>query len=132
MLLTICLLTSILSNGMALSSVVKRRDFFRVATVSASTMVVVSPAFALDMDAFINKELQQDTPIEVTDDMRTCRYAAPGKDKGEACARAGMSTSGKGGKGVDAYGNIDRGDYVRCKTSYPMIDGKYVKTVTCS
>jgi len=130
-LLTICLVISTLSDGMALSPTVKRRDFFRVATVSASTMVVASPALALDMDAFINKELQQDTPTEVTDDQRTCRYAAPGKDKGEACKRAGMSTSGKG-NGVDAYGNIDRGDYVRCKTSYPMIDGQYVKTVTCT
>jgi len=123
---------STISNGTALSSVVNRRKFFQAATTSVATVVIVSPVLALDMDAFINKELQQDTPKQVTDDERTCRYAAPGKDKGEACARAGMSTSGRGSKGVDAYGNIDRGDFVRCKTSYPMINGQYVKTVTCT
>ena len=89
------------------------------------------PSAALDMDAFISRELEVDkSKNDVTDDMRTCKYAAPGQEKGEACVRAGMSTEGKNG-GVNAFGQIDRGDFVRCKVSYPMIDGKYVKTVNC-
>ena len=94
--------------------------------------VIASPALALDMDAFMNKQLQQDTPKELTDDEKACKFAAPGQEKGEACVRAGMPTTSKGGKGVDAYGNLDRGDFVKCKISYPMIDGQYVKTVICS
>ena len=109
------------------SQSLNRRNFFQ-ATTAAATASVAAPAFALDIDAFVNSAI--DKPKEMTDDERTCKFAAPGLEKGEACERAGMPTS-KGGKGVDAFGNIDRGDFVRCKTSYPMIDGKYVKTVTC-
>ncbi len=89
------------------------------------------PSAALDMDAFISKELEVDkSKTYLSDDVKTCKYAAPGKEKGDACVRAGISIAGKNG-GVNAYGEIDRGDFVRCKTSYPMIDGKYVKTITC-
>mmetsp|Transcript_2413 Transcript_2413/g.4480 ORF Transcript_2413/g.4480 Transcript_2413/m.4480 type:complete len:163 (+) Transcript_2413:88-576(+) len=99
-------------------------------TATASILVLAPSALALDMDAFMEKELQKDTPKEMSDDERMCKFAAPGKERGEACKRAGMSTTAAGTK-VDAFGNIDRGEFVRCSTSYPMIDGKYVKTVTC-
>jgi len=128
----ILLLITFPSALLALSSqTFNRRNFFQVATASVATTSIIAPAFALDMEAFMNQELKQDVPKQVSDDERMCRFGAPGKEKGEACERAGMSTAGKG-KGVDAYGNIDRGDFVRCKTTYPMIDGQYVKTVICS
>lgn len=109
-----------------------RRHFFQKAfTIGVATAATTQDAFALDMDAFMNNAIQQDAPKQMSDDERSCKYSAPGRERGEACERAGMSTAGKG-KGVDAYGNIDRGDFVRCKTTYPMIDGQYVKTVICS
>ena len=95
------------------------------------TLLDARPVNALDMDAFISKQLDEDQKkTDISDDAKTCRYAAPGKEKGDACVRAGISTAGKNG-GVDAFGKIDRGDFVRCKNSYPLIDGKYVKTTTC-
>jgi len=127
---SLLILASLPSAIWALSSqTFNRRNFFQVATASVATASITMPAFALDMDAFMNQQLVQDTPKEVTDDERTCKYGAPGQQKGDACVRAGMPTSK--GKGVDAYGNVDRGDFVRCTTTYPMIDGQYVKTVTC-
>ncbi len=116
--------------------VASRRNFFSsaiataTATAGAVQVAQTRPAFALDMDAFMNQELQKDVKRDLTDDERTCRYAAPSQTTGEACVRAGMKTTRIAG-GVDAFGNYDRGDYVKCKTSYPMIDGQYVKTVTC-
>ena len=114
-----------------------RRNMFKyigagiAATYITASSSTVQPSYALDMDAFINKELEVDkTKTEVSEDAKTCRYGAPGREKGDACVRAGMSVDGKNG-GVNAYGELDRGDFVRCKTSYPMVDGQYVKTVTC-
>ncbi len=110
-----------------------RRNFFSaIATATGAVQAAAQtrPAFALDMDAFMNQELKKDVKRELTDDERTCRYAAPSPTTGEACVRAGMKTTRIAG-GVDAFGNYDRGDYEKCKTSYPMVDGKYVKTVTC-
>ena len=78
----------------------------------------------------MNTELKSDVKIEPTDDERSCRYAAPSQATGEACLRAGMKTEGKPGK-VDRFGNIDRGTFVRCKVTYPIIDGQYVKTNVC-
>jgi hypothetical protein len=99
---------------------------------TATTFTVLSPSavLALDMDAFMEKELQKDTPKQMSDDERMCKFGAPGTERGEACKRAGMSVNAGGSK-VDAFGNIDRGNFVRCSTSYPMINGQYVKTVTC-
>lgn len=140
-LFTAILVNMAISLGSALSSTnaaSNRRNFFQqVVAASAATTTaynIASPAaFALDMDAFVDNAIQQDTSKQaMTDDERTCKYAAPGRAKGDACERAGMSTT-KGGKkkGVDAYGNTDRGDFIRCTTTYPNINGKYVKTVTC-
>jgi hypothetical protein len=146
--------------GLSPQQTFNRRNFFQVAIATAGVATTSSsismPAFALDMDAFANQQLTQDSPKKVSDDEikrdgdgikrdgdaikrdddeikkdeMMCRYGAPGKPKGEACVRAGMPTSK--GKGVDAFGNVDRGDFVRCTTTYPMIDGQYVKTVTCA
>ena len=119
-----------LPSVIALSSNSNRRNFLK--QLSVSTAFVASPAVAaLDMDAFISESIQQDKPKEMTDDERTCKYAAPGKAKGEACTRAGMAIEAKGGKGVNAFGETDRGDFVRCKITYPIVDGKCIKTITC-
>ena len=125
---------SLPSACLALSSqTINRRNFFQVATASVATTSIIAPAFALDIDAFTKQELKQDVPVlTMSPDESLCKFGAPGSVKGEACVRAGMPTAAKGGKGVDAFGNIDRGDFVRCVTTYPMIDGQYVKTVTCS
>lgn len=127
--LPLVFLASLLAKAMALSSIhdSNRRSFL----VSVGTLIQASPAFALDMDAFVNKELQSNTKTEMSKDEGLCKYGAPGPARGAACERVGLKT-GVVKNGVDAYGNIDRGDYVKCKTEYPMIDGKYVKTVTCS
>lgn len=123
----------------ALFESMKRTSFsaatssFFLSTINESNESInyIAPASALDIDAFMSKELDVDKEKSVlSDDVKTCKYAAPGKEKGDACVRAGMSTEGKNG-GVDAYGRINRGDFVRCQTSYPMVDGQYVKTITC-
>lgn len=124
---TFILFVTLLAKAMALSVTRDRRTFL----VSIGTLVQGSPAFALDMDAFVNKELQSDAKKDMSKDEGLCKYGAPGPERGAACERIGLKT-GVVKNGVDAYGNIDRGDYARCKTEYPMIDGKYVKTVTCS
>lgn len=114
---------------------ISRKNFLSsvlTAAGAATTTTVLSPSavLALDMDAFMEKELQKDTPKQMSDDERMCKFGAPGTERGEACKRAGMSVNAGGSK-VDAFGNIDRGNFVRCSTSYPMINGQYVKTVTC-
>ena len=55
----------------------------------------------------------------MTDDEALCRFGQPSKGRGDACVRAGLSTklSSKPGA-VDAYGNVDRGDFVRCSFQY--------------
>lgn len=104
-----------------------RRSFI----ISFTAAVQASSAFALDIDAFMNKELETEKNKDMSKDEGMCRYGAPGPDRGAACERLGIKT-GVVKNGVDAFGNIDRGDFVRCKTEYPIIDGKYVKTVICS
>ena len=122
-------------SDMETTDITNRRDVLKsVATgLLFPSLVMGSEASnALDMDAFINSELEKDNKQrDLTDDEALCKYGNSGKDRGEACSRAGLSTSSKKKGAVDSYGNIDRGDFVRCKTSYPMINGKYVKTITC-
>lgn len=102
-------------------------------TASSATIVLAPSALlALDMDAFMENELQKDKPKQMSDDERMCKFGAPGKERGQACERAGMPINAGGTTTkVDAFGNIDRGNFVKCSTSYPMINGQYVKTVTC-
>ena len=105
------------------AQVVSRRStfLFPFAIVAASTSSAGN-ANALDMDAFVNSELQKDTKsLDLTPDQALCRFGQPSPETGNACVRAGMSTD-RPGKPVDAFGKIDRGDYVRCKSFY--VDGK--------
>jgi hypothetical protein len=89
----------------------------------------------LDIDAFMKKELDADGPkvqAKLSDDEALCRFGAPSKEVGEACVRAGMST--KRPTGVDAFGKVDRGDYVRCKAVWvdPGPNEKLVKEWQCN
>lgn len=98
----------------------------RRSILSLPFLVAIPPvSWALDFDAFITKELTEETP-ELTSDEALCKYGQPALEKGEACVRAGISpTNSKGG--VDAYGKVDRGNFVRCKNFYDLENGKYVK-----
>lgn len=108
-----------------------RRAFFQNASFVLPMVLNIDPARALDVDAFMNKELDADNKkTQLSDDEALCKFGSPNQKTGDACVRAGLSTTRAKG-GVDAFGNVDRGDYVRCQTSYPFVDGKYVKTVTC-
>jgi hypothetical protein len=107
-----------------------RRSFFAHLTtqvaVGASVLATNSQSsVALDMDAFAQKELSSEKCDERTDkkcqpklteDQALCRFGQPSKETGAACLRAGMPT--KGSSGVDRFGQIDRGDYTRCKTKW--------------
>jgi hypothetical protein len=106
-----------------------RRAFFATVPVIAAALAVPVAARALDMDAFMNKELTKVETPKMTDDEGLCRYGAATKTTGEACVRAGLSTKRAGG--LDAFGNINRGDFVRCKTYYEDKGDKYEKKVVC-
>ena len=100
---------------------------------AAASLSLPPAAAALDMDAFASSQLAKEEPKykDLSEDEALCKYGSAGPDKGSACQRAGMSTAGKGAKGVDAFGNIDRGDFVRCKREWKVIDGKYEKFDIC-
>lgn len=123
-------LTSLNSQKTTASS---RRSFLSI-PVAVASMSFLSPTTssnALDIDAFISKELSSEKPKgQLTEDEALCKFGAPGADKGEACERAGMSTAGRN-NGVDAYGKVDRGTYVVCKYRWEIIDGEYTKITTC-
>ncbi len=78
--------------------------------VPAIAMGLASPSNALDMDAFMAKELgnsdKKAEPPKMNDDEALCKFGAPAKKTGEACLRAGLST--KRPSGVDAFGTVDR------------------------
>jgi len=102
------------------------------ATIAASIAFQTPlPSNALDMDAFIKSELESDKKKDFTDDEALCKFGAPGRDKGEACVRAGLSTAGAKSGGVDAYGKIDRGTFERCKKKWDIVNGKYEFEVIC-
>ena len=111
-----------------------RRSFLAQAIV-APVSIMVSPTLtnALDMDAFASSQLSADTPKkkELSDDEALCKFRAPGKQKGEACQRAGIKTGKSDKNKVDAFGNIDRGDFVRCNREWRVVDGKYQKFDIC-
>jgi hypothetical protein len=121
-----------------------RRDFldraFAVATTAMTTAATTaasmttnpSAANALDYDSFessIISNEERGASMKLTDDEALCRYGAPGRAMGEACDRA--KATPKLPKGVDAAGIVDRGDYLRCRYEYPIVDGEYVKTRVC-
>lgn len=97
------------------------------AIMLANTFAVVHPpqASALDIDSFIQNELKTDACNDKTskkckpklsEDEALCRFGQPSPKTGEACLRAGLPT--KKPSGVDAFGKVDRGDFVRCKPNY--------------
>lgn len=113
-----------------------RRSFLVVggttAAVVASTMSASPALAALDMDAFVNAELQESNTKgkpTLTHDQGLCQYGAPSRETGEACVRANMST--KRTNSLDAFGTVDRGDYVRCRTYYDDKGDRYEKRVVC-
>ncbi|KAG7350484.1 hypothetical protein IV203_009844 [Nitzschia inconspicua] len=93
--------------------------------ITSNTAAKNSNALALDIDSFIQTELNEDTCNEkkskkckpnLTEDEALCRFGQPSQKTGEACLRAGMSTQRP--TGVDAFGKVDRGNFVRCKPNY--------------
>jgi len=109
-------------------------------SVATSFSAYCTPAQALDVDAFMSQELiqpssdSQQSNKKLSDDQALCKLGQPSKARGDACVRAGMSTLLKTG-GVDAYGNVDRGDYKRCKVEYvddPNIKGFLKKSYVCN
>ena len=103
-------------------------------SLTSSTSIISSTAaLALDMDAFETNILSNDTTNDLSptlnDDEALCKYGAPGKAMGEACSRAKMQRKLPGN--VDVTGKVDRGDYLKCRYEYPIIDGQYVKTRVC-
>ena len=110
-----------------------RRSFLAKAVV-APVSIMISPTLtnALDMDAFASSQLTADTPKkELSDDEALCKFGAPGKQRGEACQRAGIKTGKSDKNKVDVFGNIDRGDFVRCNREWRVVDGKYQKFDIC-
>jgi hypothetical protein len=134
----------------AANSFQTRRSFFSqlpariavagVAVTSASFSTSPQSCAALDMDAFARQQLAQEScddrvsrkcMPQLSEDEALCRFGQPSPKTGEACLRAGMST--KRPTGVDAFGKIDRGEYVRCKVKYvdDAKTNKLVKTWDC-
>jgi hypothetical protein len=111
-----------------------------IATAAATSSPAA--ALALDIDAFVNKALDTGGKCDekmdkkcrpnLSDDEALCRFGQASKEVGEACVRAGMPTTAKQGGGVDAFGKIDRGDFVRCKTRWVDNGVKYIKKRECS
>lgn len=102
------------------------------AAALATTTLSPPPALALDFDAFESGEISKDSTTLIptlNDDEALCKYGAPGKAMGEACQRAGIKRKIPGG--VDATGKVDRGDYLKCRYEYPIVDGNYKKTRVC-
>lgn len=93
---------------------ISRRSAFLAA------LAVPSIANALDMDAFVQQQLTTSEPkAEMSADEAFCRFGQPSPETGAACLRAGMPTTRK--SGVDVFGKVGRGDYVKCKAKW--VDG---------
>lgn len=103
-----------------------------LAAAAAAVALPGPPARALDFAAFESGEISKDADRaapKLSDDEALCKYGAPGKAMGAACERAKMKPNLP--SVVDASGQVDRGEYLRCKTEYPIVDGQYVKTRVC-
>lgn len=124
------------------SSTIERRGvlnkIFRGSMTTVAAAIVVTTnihapeAIALDFDAFESGEITKDSTSlmpKLNDDEALCKYGAPGRAMGEACERAKMKRKLPGD--VDPTGKVNRGDYLKCKYEYPIINGEYVKTRVC-
>jgi len=122
----------------SLAATTRRSFLVTIPFITAATRI---DCWALDMDAFINAELDKDDcdpsskrcipKNKMSDDEALCKFGQPSKERGEACVRAGMSIQLKQG-GVDAFGKLNRGDFVRCKQFYDLENGAYVKKTECN
>jgi hypothetical protein len=132
-----------ISSSSALQSTRSRREVFNIALqrtslVTTATIITTSPTeaanAALDYDAFESSIITQDSTKyqpKLNDDEALCKYGAPGKAMGEACARANIQRTLPGG--VDVTGKVNRGEYLKCRYEYPIdaSTGEYVKTRVC-
>lgn len=104
---------------------------------AASHAQPISTVNALDVDGFIERELTNDSKERKRNlkaDEALCKYGQPGKDRGDACVRAGIPIKdvyGKKNGTVNAYGEVDRGSYVRCQQFYELEEEGYVKKTYC-
>jgi hypothetical protein len=103
----------------------------RRALLINTLIAIASPAQALDFDSFESSQISKSAPSNPTlsDDEALCKYGAPGRSMGEACERAKMKP--RLPAVVDAYGKADRGDYLKCRIEYPIVDGNYKRTRVC-
>ncbi|CAJ1923524.1 unnamed protein product [Cylindrotheca closterium] len=111
----------------------RRSIFFAPIVFATASMGTANNVHALDMDGFMNSELQKDSKPDqgMSADEALCRFGSPSPETGKACVRAGMSPERKG-KPVDAFGKIDRGEYVRCKSFWVEgASGKLEKQWNC-
>jgi hypothetical protein len=69
-----------------------------------------------DTSTSCNETYDKKCKPKLTEDEALCRFGQPSKKTGEACVRAGLST--KRPSGVDAFGSVDRGTFVKCKPNY--------------
>jgi hypothetical protein len=123
-----------------------RRNLFGFvpALVIAYSTAVMHPfeANGLDIDSFVQNELKADDNCNdrtskkckpnLTEYEALCRFGQPSTRTGEACLRAGMSTQRP--SGVDAFGTVDRGNFVKCKPNYvedPKNPGFLVNVWNC-
>jgi hypothetical protein len=135
-----------ISSSKANHQHIHRRAFLTAPLVAVATFATCSvpsqsqqassssSAWALDMDAFMNQELNKDSvKPTLSQDEALCRFGQPSQATGEACLRAGLSTKRRSGGTLNAFGTVDRGDFVRCKYEY-QLDGKggYDKITVCS
>ena len=107
-----------------------RKQMLQTFTAVTTTLAPTPSEAALDMDAFANSQLT--TPSsQMSSDEALCKFGQPSPEKGNACVRAGLSTKSATPGGVDAFGNVDRGDFVRCQYYYELVNDKYVKKSAC-
>ena len=122
-----CLLSSSSFVGPAMMVVMMDED---------PTSVSSTVALALDMDAFIDQQLDggaasssSKSTSPLTEDQALCKYGFPSPATGQACVRAGMSTKRVGS--LDAFGNVNRGNFIRCKQVYIDNGTAYEKKTVC-
>ena len=109
-----------------------RRSFISLPFILCGTSFFPHQTQALDIDAFIQQEIASEKPKgKMSDDEALCKFGMVGKLRGDACKRLGISTAAKTPGGVDAYGNIDRGTFERCRRSWSIVNGKYEKEDIC-
>jgi hypothetical protein len=109
----------------------------RRAFVTSTAAALLAPTLrtpSLDMDAFAQQELAASASASnptLSGDAALCRYGFPSPETGAACVRAGLPTR-RATSGLDAFGKVDRGDFVRCNQFYETNEqGSYVKKTVC-